>query len=90
MRGLSEAADLPQNASGCAEPAGERFSQRENGGVGGFVDACSPGDVDVRADQEGVGLSVIGFGGVDVDALLPVSGGLAEVWAVGEVEEDGP
>jgi hypothetical protein len=36
----------------------------------------------------GVGWSVIGFGGVDVDAMLPVSGGLAEVWAVGEVEED--
>ena len=33
---------------------------------------------------------MIGFGGVDVDAMLPVSGGLAEVWAVGEVEEDGP
>jgi hypothetical protein len=36
----------------------------------------------------GVGWSVIGFGGVDVDAMLPVSRGLAEVWAVGEVEED--
>jgi hypothetical protein len=57
--------------------------------VGGFVDGCGPGDVGVRADQEGVGRSVIGFGGVDVDAMLPVSGGLAEVWAVGEVEEDG-
>jgi hypothetical protein len=32
---------------------------------------------------------VIGFGGVDVDAMLPVAGGLADVSAVGEVEEDG-
>jgi hypothetical protein len=46
--------------------------------------------VGVRADQEGVGWSVIGFGGVDVGAMLPVSGGLAEVCAVGGVEEDGP
>jgi len=45
--------------------------------------------VGVRADQEGVGRSAIGFGGVDVDAMLPSSGGLAEVRAVGEVEEDG-
>jgi hypothetical protein len=45
----------------------------------GFVDGCGPGDVGVRADQEGVGWSVIGFGGVDVDAMLPVSGGLAEI-----------
>ena len=29
-----------------------------------------PGDVGVRASQEGVGWSVIGFGGADVDALL--------------------
>jgi hypothetical protein len=41
--------------------------------------------VGVRADQEGVGWSMIGVGGVDVDAMLPVSGGLAEVWAIGEV-----
>ena len=75
---------------GCAEPAGERFSQGERGGVGGFVDGYGPGNVGVRADQEGVSWSVIGFGGVDVDAMLPVSGGLAEVCAVGEVEEDGP
>ena len=34
--------------------------------------------------------SVIGLGGVDVDAILPVPGDLAEVRAVGEVEEDGP
>jgi hypothetical protein len=27
------------------------------------------------------------FGGVDVDAMPPVAGGLAEVWAVGEVDE---
>ena len=77
-------------SDGLAEPAGERFSQRERGGVGGFVDGCGPGDVGVRADQQGVGWSVIGFGGVDVDAMLPVPGGLAEVCAVGEVEEDGP
>ncbi len=44
----------------------------------------------VRADQEGVSWSAIGFGGVDLDAMLPVLGGLAEVRAVGEVEEDGP
>jgi hypothetical protein len=68
---------------------GERFSQRGHGGVGGFVDGCGPCDVGVRADQEGVGWSVIGGGGVDVDATLPVLGGLAEVRAVGEVEEDG-
>jgi hypothetical protein len=74
---------------GCAEPAGERFSQRERGDVGGFVDGCGPGDVGVRADQEGVRWSVIGFGSVDLDAMLPVSGGLAEVCAVGEVKEDG-
>jgi hypothetical protein len=67
--------------SGCAEPAGKRFSQRERSSVGGFVDGCGPRDVGVRADREGVGWSVIGFGGVDVDALLPVPGGLAEVWA---------
>lgn len=34
---------------GRAEPAGERFSQRERGGVGGFVDRCGPGDVGVQA-----------------------------------------
>jgi hypothetical protein len=46
--------------------------------------------VGVRADQEGIGRSAIGFGGVDVDAMPPGSGDLAEVRAVGEVEEDGP
>jgi hypothetical protein len=46
--------------------------------------------VGVRADQDRVGWPVIGFGGVDVDAIPPVSRGLAEVWAVGEVEKDGP
>ncbi len=56
---------------GCAEPAGERFSQRERGGVGGFVDGGGPRDVGVRADQERVGWSAIGFGSVDVDAMLP-------------------
>jgi len=45
--------------------------------------------VGVRADQEGVSWSAIGFGGVDLDAMLPVLGGLAEVRAVGEGEEDG-
>jgi hypothetical protein len=35
--------------------------------------------VGVRPDQESVGWSVIGLGGVDVDAMPPVSGGLAEV-----------
>src|ERR1019366_8276794 len=49
----------------------------------------APGDVR-SADQEGVGWPVIGFGGADVDAMLPVSGGLVEARAVGEVEEDGP
>ena len=44
----------------------------------------------VRADQEGVGRSVIGVGGMDVDAMLPVLGDLAELSAVGEVEEDRP
>jgi hypothetical protein len=48
--------------SGCVEPAGERFSQRESGGVGGFVDGRGPGDAGVRADQEGVGWSMIGLG----------------------------
>jgi hypothetical protein len=28
---------------GRAEPAGERFSQRERSGAGGFVDGCGPG-----------------------------------------------
>jgi hypothetical protein len=41
--------------SGCAEPAGERFSQRERGGIGVFVDGCGPGDVGVWADQKGAG-----------------------------------
>jgi hypothetical protein len=50
---------------------------------------CGPGHVGVRADQKGVGWSVIGLGGVDADAMLPVAGGLAKVLAVGEVEEDG-
>ena len=75
---------------GAPNQLGERFSQRGRGGAGGFADGRGPGDVGVRADQEGVGWPVIGFGGVDVDAMLPVPGGLAEVWAVGEVEEDGP
>ena len=44
----------------------------------------------VRADQQGIGWPVIGAGRVDVDARLPVPGGLAEILAVGEVEEDGP
>jgi hypothetical protein len=35
--------------------------------------------VDVRADQQSVGGPVIGFRGVDVDAMLPVPGGLAQV-----------
>lgn len=70
------------------EPAGERLSQRELGGVGRFVDGCGPGDVGFGASQEGVGWSVIGFGGVDVDAMLSISGGFAEVRAVGQVEED--
>ena len=30
-----------------------------------------------------------GFGGVDIDAILPAAGGLVEVRAVGEVEECG-
>jgi hypothetical protein len=46
--------------------------------------------VGVRADQQGIGWPVIGVGGVDVDAGLPVPGGLAEIPAAGEVEEDGP
>jgi hypothetical protein len=46
--------------------------------------------VGVRADQQGVGWPVIGLGGADVDARLPVPGGLADIGAVGEVEEDGP
>ena len=33
---------------------------------------------------------MIGAGGVDVDAVPPVLGGLTEVRAVGEVEEDRP
>ena len=75
---------------GCTEPAGERFPQRDCGGVVGFVDGGGPGDVGIRADQEGVGWSLIGRGGLDVDAMLPALGDLAEVWAVCEVEEDGP
>jgi hypothetical protein len=42
------------------------------------------------ADQDGVGRRVIGAGGVDVDAVPPVLGGLTEVRAVGEFEEDRP
>ena len=67
----------------------ERSLQCGRGGVVRLVDICRPGDVGIGADQEGVGWSVIGFGGVDGDAMLPVSGDLAEVWAVGEVEGDG-
>jgi hypothetical protein len=43
----------------------------------------------VRADQEGVGWPVIGFGGADVGAMLPVSAGLAKARAVGGAEEAG-
>jgi len=75
---------------GVPEPAGERFSQCERGGVGGFVDGCGPGDVGVRSDQERVGWSVIGCRAEHVDAIPSVSGGLAEVCSVGEVEEDRP
>jgi hypothetical protein len=57
--------------SWCAEPPGERYAQPERGGVGGIVDGCGPGDVGVGADQDGIRRSVIGFGGVDVDARLP-------------------
>jgi hypothetical protein len=35
--------------------------------------------VSVRADQQGVGRPVIGSGGADVDAMLPIPGGLAQV-----------
>src|SRR5436309_6055449 len=80
----------PATHSGFAEPAGERISQPDDCGVGGLVDGCGPGDVGVRADQEGVGWSVIGFDAVYVDAMLPVLCDLSEVGAVGEVEEDGP
>jgi hypothetical protein len=33
---------------------------------------------------------MIGLGGVDLDAILPLSGGLADARTVGEVEEDRP
>jgi hypothetical protein len=46
------------------------LSQREHSGIGGFFDGGGPGDVGVRADQEGVSWAVIGSGGVDVDAAL--------------------
>lgn len=68
-----------QTLQRCAEPAGERCSQREPGSVGGLVEGCRPGDGGVRVDQEGVRWPVIGRGGEDLDAVLPVSGGLAEV-----------
>lgn len=61
------------------------MSQREHGGVGGFADGRGPGDVGVRSDQQGIGWSMIRFSGVDLDAMLPFPGGLAEIW-----EEDGP
>jgi hypothetical protein len=35
--------------------------------------------VGVRADQQGVGRPVIGSGGADVDAMLPIPDGLAQV-----------
>src|SRR6185436_19444280 len=53
--------DGPGRFQGGAEPAGERCSQPDDGGVGRFVDGCGPGDVGVRADQEGVGRPVIGL-----------------------------
>jgi type I restriction enzyme R subunit len=33
---------------------------------------------------------VIGFNGVDVDAMLPVAGGLAKLATIGQVKENGP
>jgi hypothetical protein len=83
------AVHLLRSFAGWAEPPGERFSQHDSGGIGGFVYGCRPGDVGAWADQDGVGWLVIGFGCVDIDALVPVSGGGAEFWAVGEVEEYG-
>jgi hypothetical protein len=87
-RVTSFSATSSTNSSGVAEPAGERLTQPELGGVGRFVDGCGQGDVGVRANQEGLGWSVIGFRGVDVDAMLSVSGGPAEVRAVGRAEGD--
>jgi hypothetical protein len=46
--------------------------------------------VGVRPDQQGVGGSIIGLGGVDLDARLPVAGSVTEIRAVGEVEQDRP
>jgi hypothetical protein len=46
--------------------------------------------VGFRADQDRVGWSVLGRGGVDVDAVLPIPGGLAEARAASEVGEDRP
>lgn len=43
----------------------------------------------VRADRQGVGRRLVGFGGVDLYAVPPVSGGLSQVGAVGEIEQDG-
>jgi hypothetical protein len=44
-----------------------------------FAGGRGPGDMGVRADQQSIGRAVIGFGSADVDAMLPVPGGLAEV-----------
>ena len=76
--------------AGWAEPAHERFSQRWGGGARGFAGGRGPGDMGVRADEQGVGWRVIRLSGADVDAMPPVPGRLAQVRAVGEVEEDGP
>jgi hypothetical protein len=46
--------------------------------------------VGVRPDQQGVGWSIIGLGGVDLDARPPVAGSVTEIRAVGEVEQDRP
>src|SRR4029450_8687594 len=82
--------DGHSRCQGCAEPAGESFSQRGRGGVGGVGDGLGPGGGGVGGGRGGGGGGVIGVGGVDVDPMLPVLGNLPEVRAVGEFKEGGP
>ena len=74
---LAEPAESASRSAGAAVSAGSSMVAAQAMWASGRIRRASAG-------------RSIGLGGVDVDAMLPVPGGLAEVCAVGEVEEDGP